>query len=185
VLQPASQSEWRDNRKKDAVALWGIIKHKKDQYVDLLKKNDVQEELSLHHDFNPSTATMIVGMVQDIEQYLLKVCNPLQDQAVLKNILTGEVVTNVKVYNLICYMREGHEAYTRFINDRLIKKSVSIHSTISKIKFAAPKTILNQASKVDVKGETIKALVFIEYASHRGCTVDEVLQHEITKSALF
>ena len=89
---------------------------------------------------------MIVGMVWDIEQYLLKVYNPLQDQAVLKNILTGEVVTNVKVDKLICCMREGHEAYARFINDQLIKKSVSMHSTISKIKFAAPKTTLNQLS---------------------------------------
>jgi len=44
-------------------------------------------------------------MVRDIEQYLLKVCNPLQDQAVLKNILTGEVVTNVKVDKLICCMQ--------------------------------------------------------------------------------
>ena len=44
-------------RKKDAVALWGIIKHKKDQYVDLLKtKADVHGELSLHHNFNPTTA---------------------------------------------------------------------------------------------------------------------------------
>ena len=51
-------------RKKDAVALWEIIKHKKDQYVDLLKKkNDIQEELSLHHDFNPRTTTTIIRMV--------------------------------------------------------------------------------------------------------------------------
>ena len=51
--------------------------------------------------------------------------------------------------------------------------------------FTAPKTTLNQASKVDVKGETIKALVFIEYTSHWGYTIDELLQHEITNSALF
>ena len=173
-------------RKKDAVALWGIIKHKKDQYVDLLKKkNDFNEELSLHHDFNPSTTATIIRMVQDIEQYLLKVCSPLQDQAELKNILTGEVVTNVKIDKLICCMREGHEAYTRFINDRLSKKSLSIHSTISKIKFAVPKPTLNAVSKVDIKSETIKALMFIEYASHRGYTADELLQHEITNSAFF
>ena len=64
-------------------------------------------------------------------------------------------------------------------------KSLSIHSTISKIKFAAPKTTLNLVSKVDVKSETIKALMFIEYASHLGYTVDELLQHEITNSAFF
>ena len=173
-------------RKKDAVALWGIIKHKKDQYVDLLKeKNDVQGELSLHHDFNPSTATTIVRMVRDIEEYLLKVCNPLQDQAVMKNILTGEIVTNVKVDKLICCRKEGLEASAKFINDRLRKKSLSIHSTISKIKFKPPKTTLYLASKADVKSETIKALMFTEYGCHRGFTVEELLQHEITNSAFF
>ena len=127
-------------RKKDAVALWGIIKHKKDQYVDLLKKkNDIPEELSLHHEFSPSTAVTIVKMVQDIEEYLQKVCNPLQDQATLKNILTGEIVTDVSIDKLICCMKEGHEACANFINDRLRIKSVSIHSTISKIKFKPPR----------------------------------------------
>ncbi|KAI9531965.1 hypothetical protein NQZ68_036327 [Dissostichus eleginoides] len=68
-------------RKKEAVALWGIIKHKKDQYVELLEmKGDVGGELSLHHAFNPSTATKIVMMVQDIEEYLQKVCSPLQQR---------------------------------------------------------------------------------------------------------
>ena len=126
-------------RKKDAVALWGIIKHKKDQYVDLLKmKDDVEGELSLHHDFNQSTATKIVGMVQGIEEYLLKVCSPLQDQVSLKNVLTGEIVTKVNVDQLVSCMTEGSAAYAKFIDDRLGNKSVSIHSTISKIKFTSP-----------------------------------------------
>ncbi len=173
-------------RKKDAVALWGIIKHKKDLYVDLLKKkNDVQGELSLHHAFNSSTATTIIGMVRDIEQYLLKVCSPLQDQAVLKNILTGEIVTNVKIDKLICCLKEGSDACAKFINDRLRIKSSSIHSTISKIKFRPPKITLNLNSKADIKSETIKALMYIEYGCHRGFTVEELLQHEITNSAFF
>lgn len=51
VLQPACQLIGV-TRKKDAVALWGIVKH------DLMKK------ISLYYDFNPSTATTIVRMVQ-------------------------------------------------------------------------------------------------------------------------
>ena len=94
-------------------------------------------------------------------------------------------MTNVKVDKLICCVREGHVVYTRFINDQLSKMSLSIHSSISKIKFAAPKTTLNLVSKVDVKSETIKALMFIEYVSHWGYTVNELLQHEITNSAFF
>ena len=173
-------------RKKEAVALWGIIKHKKDQYVDLLKmKDDVEGELSLHHDFNPSTATKIVGMVQDIEEYLLKVCSPLQDQVALKNVLTGEIVTNVNVDKLLCCIKEGSTACANFIDDRLRNRSISIHSTISKIKFTSPNTTLKLAPKADIKDETIKALMFIEYGSHRGFTVEELLKHEITNSAFF
>ena len=79
-------------RKKDAVALWEIIKHKKDQYIDLMKtKADVHGELSLHHNFNPTIAATIVKMVQDTKEYLLKVCSLLQDQVALKNILTGKL----------------------------------------------------------------------------------------------
>ena len=65
-------------------------------------KDDVQGELSLHHEFSPSTATTMVRMVQDIEEYLLKVCSPVQDQVVLKNILPGEIVTNAAVDKLLC-----------------------------------------------------------------------------------
>ena len=127
-------------RKKDAVALWEIIKHKKDQYVDLLKKkNDVPGELSLHHDFNPSTAVAIVKMTQDIQEYLLKVCNPLQDQTTLKNILTGEIVTDVSIDKLIDCMKEGHQACANFVNDRLRNKTASIHSTIAKSSLNPPR----------------------------------------------
>ena len=106
-------------RKKDAVALWETIKHtQKKQYVDLLKKNnDVQGELSHHHDFSHSTAATIVKMAQDIKGYLLKVYNLLQDQTTLRNILTGENVTDVNINKLICYLKEGHEAYANFITD--------------------------------------------------------------------
>ena len=65
-------------------------------------KDDVQGELLLRHNFNPSTATTIVRMMQDIKEHLLKICSPLQDQVVLKNILTKEIVTNVAVDKLLC-----------------------------------------------------------------------------------
>jgi hypothetical protein len=174
-------------RKKEAVALWGIIKHKKDQYVDLLemKKDDVEGELTLHHDFNPSTASKTVEMVEDITQYLLKVSNPLQDQVVLKNILTGETVVNINIDKLLLCLKEGSSACAKFIDERLRNRSKSIHSTINKIKFASPKATFNVVSKVDIKEETIKALMFIEYGCHRGFAVEELLQHEITNSAFF
>ena len=94
-------------------------------------------------------------------------------------------MTSVKVDKLICCIKEGRNACAKFINNRLRKRSVSIHTTISKIKLTSPKTTLNLDSKADVKDETIKALMFIEYGCHRGFTVEELLQHEITNSAFF
>ena len=108
-----------------------------------------------------------------------------QDQVALKNILTGEIVTSVKVDKLICCIKEGCNACAKFINERLKRRSVSIHSTISKVKFKSPKTTLNLDIKADIKDETIKALMFIECMCHRGFTIEELLQHEIIKSAFF
>lgn len=85
---------------------------------------------------------------------------------------------------VVLCIKEGSAACAKFIDNRL-KKSLSINSTISKIKFTSAKTTLKLDSKADVKGETIKTLMFIEYGCHRGFTVEELLQHEITNSAFF
>ena len=82
-------------------------------------KDDVEGELSLHHEFNPSASTNIVRMVQDIEEYLIKVCSPLQDQAVLKNVLTGEIVTKVNVDMFLHCIKKGSAACAEFVDNRL------------------------------------------------------------------
>ena len=87
-------------------------------------------------------------------------------------------MTNVNVDKLLSCIKEGSAACAKYIDDRLRNRSISIHSTISKIKFKSPKTTLKLASKADIKDETIKALMFIEYGCHRGFIVEELLQHE-------
>ena len=84
-------------------------------------KDDVQGELLLDHNFNQSTATTIVRMMQDIKEHLQKICSPLQDQEVLKNILTGEIVTNVAVDKCVMLYHRNNAAYAKFINDQLRK----------------------------------------------------------------
>ena len=79
-------------RKKDAVALCGIIKHKKDEYVHFLKmQDDVDGELSVYHDFNSSSAKKIKELVQEVKDYRQKVCSPFLDLDTLKNVVTGEL----------------------------------------------------------------------------------------------
>ena len=55
-----------------------LIKHKKTSVLKV--KNDVQGELLLDHNFNPSTATTIVRMMLNIKEHLLRIYSPLQDQ---------------------------------------------------------------------------------------------------------
>ena len=173
-------------RKKDAVALWGIIKHKKDEYVQLLKmQDDVDGELSVHHDFNRSSANKIKELVQQIKGYLQKVCSPFLDLVKLKNVVTGEIVFKVDVDKLLSCKEIGGNAFTEFVENRLRNKKVSIHATISKIKYSSPQVLKHSTTKTDIKGETIKALMFIEYGRHRGFLVEELLTHDITRSAFF
>jgi hypothetical protein len=47
------------------------------------------------------------------------------------------------------------------------------------------KKTLRLTSKLGIKEETIKALMCVEYACHHDFTVEELLLHEITSSALF
>jgi len=81
-------------------------------------------------------------------------------------------------------LKDGSTAYAKFIDEQLKRRPLSIHATINKIKYIAPKTASTE-NKADVKGETIKALMFIEYGCHRGFAMNELLQHEVTKSLFF
>ena len=160
--------------------------HHKTQEDQLLKMDeDVEGELSLHHDFNKSTATKISSMVKEIEIYIRNVCGSILDQDTIKNVVTGEIVTEVNMDMLLCCVAEGTDVYAKFIEDRLRSKTTSIHSTISRIKFKTLKKTSRLTSKLDIKEETIKALMYVEYARHRGFTVEELLLHEITSSAFF
>jgi hypothetical protein len=113
------------------------------------------------------------------------VCGSILDQGKIKNIVTGEIVTEVNMEMLLCCVAEGTDAYAKFIEERLRNKKTSIHSTISGIKYKSLKKISRFTSKLDIKEETIKALMYIEYAQHRGFSVEELIFHEITSSAFF
>ena len=94
------------------------MKHKKTSVLKM--KDDVQGELSLHHEFNPSTATTIVRMVQDIEEYLLKVCSPLQTEWCLR-IFSLEKCDQCCSRQVVMLYHWGNAAYAKFINNQLRK----------------------------------------------------------------
>ena len=91
----------------------------------------------------------------------------------------------VDVSKLLGCKEIGVNAFTEFVENRLRDKKVSIHSTISKIKYSSPQVLTHSTSKADIKDKTIKALMCIEYGRHRGFLAEELLIHEITRSAFF
>ncbi len=95
-------------------------------------------------------------MTKEVKAYILKLCCSFLQHEYVKNMVTGQVVTTVNVKMLLCCMKEGSNVHAKFVEDRLEKKTTSIHSTISRIKFTIPKETSRQASKVDIKDETIK-----------------------------
>ena len=88
----------------------------------------------------------------------------------------------VDVDKLLSCKEIGGNAFTEFFENRLRSKKVSINATISKVKYSSPQVLKHSTTKTD---KTIKALMFIEYGRHRGFLVEELLTHEITRSAFF
>jgi hypothetical protein len=78
--------------------------------------------MSLHHDFNQSTATEISAMVQGIDTYLRKVCG-----SILAQDVTGEILTEVNMDMLLCCIKEGTDAFAKFIKDRSRSMTTSIY----------------------------------------------------------
>jgi hypothetical protein len=106
------------------VALWGFIKHKKDEYVHLFKmQDDVDGELFVHHNFNQSSAKKIKELVQRNRKLpsegLEKITFRRLDLETLKNVLTGEIVSKVDLSKLLCCTKMGGGAFIEFVENRI------------------------------------------------------------------
>ena len=83
-------------RRKDAVAIWNLIKQDKDQYACELERqhnnHSNDSEYSLHHEFNKSSSLERSKDVSAIVSYINKVSNTLTNEYYIKvsNTLTNE-----------------------------------------------------------------------------------------------
>ena len=96
-------------RRKQAVAMWDLIKHEKDLYVSFVRntvkdKETMTELDSLHHEFNSKKAAQTHGQVKQLVDYIESVKNPFSSGASsskLMNLTSLEEVQNVD-YLLNC-----------------------------------------------------------------------------------
>ncbi|CAB3982221.1 Hypothetical predicted protein [Paramuricea clavata] len=151
-------------RKKDAVALWGIIKHKKDEYVHLFKMQDgVDGELFVHHNFNQSSAKKIKELVQDFEE-----CPYRRDCVQISKHLASKADIKDKTIKALIFIEYGchcgfpaeellvHEitssAFFLVDKDRYVKKSV---------KSQLGTELLKLCPEIDAKGLTTPNKAYI------------------------
>ena len=111
------------NRQKEAVALWNLLKHEKDIHVTQLlewcnlgDKDD--SELSLHHEFNPSSTK--IG--HDRAKTLLYYIKSINAGVRLQNISTGADIPQEVVDGLLECLEIGEKNYQEFVETRFQDK---------------------------------------------------------------
>ena len=69
-----------------------------------------------------SSAKKIKELVQEVKDYLQKVCSPFLHLDTLKNVVTGEIVWKVGICKLLGCKEIGGNAFTEFVENRLQDK---------------------------------------------------------------
>ena len=110
-------------RQKEAVALWNFLKHEKDLHVaqllewcNLGDKDD--SELSLHHEFNPSSTKIGHARAKTLLDYKKSINNPFGAGIRLQNISTGAEITQEVVDGLLECLEIGEKSYQEFVESR-------------------------------------------------------------------
>ena len=78
-------------RRKEAVCKWGLIKHEKASYCNLLRKIssvDQEDEYSLHHEFSENFSETDQTYIQQLVDYISDRRNPFDpENSTMKNLV--------------------------------------------------------------------------------------------------
>ena len=179
-------------RQKEAVAVWNLLKHEKDLHVaqllewcNLADKDD--SELSLHHEFNPSSTKVSHDRTKMLLSYIKSINNPFSTGTRLQNIATGAEIPKDAVIGLLGCLETGERSYQEFVRTRLQDKEMHLHDTIPtnrKTVFVKPTSTPPSSVKKSTKdaAETIR---YIDYARERGYSMADLLKYELTSTSHF
>ena len=152
-------------RRKEAVAVWNIVKHEKEGYTSNLRSegqvNGLNGENTLHHDFSKTTAISSSKDVEMIVEYIKKVCNPLSSDLNgenVRNIVNGE--ENKEEFEFcMTSLDQGHDLYNEYASERLIEKSVRLLDKITRNKQGQKST--ERRNSIDVNRETNRMMKYM------------------------
>ena len=178
-------------RRKEAVGMWNLLKHEKDQYVAnmtvLCSFSDEDDELNLHHDFRPLTSKQGYERVNDLYRYIASIGNPFRSSR-MHNIVTGVEIPEEIVKNLLNAVQFGDRSYNQYVQLRLSEKQKSIHDLISAnrnyLKVSQPPS--KQSDKRPMGNSTASdVLQYLDYAKERGYDTKTLLSYELSANALY
>ena len=174
-------------RRKEAVCKWGLIKHEKANYSNLLRKIssvDQEDEYSLHHEFSEKLSETDQTYIQQLVDYISDRGNPFDlENSTMKNLVTGATLNAATTSFLLDSVVKGTEAYDKFVKERLDCKSVKLFDKIPMTRKI--KKIGKNWKPPDVNKETIHFLRMIDYSRLRSLDIAGILKQEIVSTSFY
>jgi len=178
-----------ETAKKEAIALWNILRYEKDQYrsflLDLNNQSEYLNELNLHHEFNPATTVKGINRFDMLLEYIMMLGGPLETDE-LRNIATGAAIDEGVTHNLLGCIVTGDEKYNDYVDKRLDEKEVSIQDPVSRnTGYLQPKVAQDKKpAKRQMSRKGMGDIVrYIGFALQRGLKEDELLKWELADKA--
>ena len=165
-------------RRKEAVCKWGLIKHEKANYCNLLRKIssvNQEDEYSLHHEFSEKLSETDQTYIQQLVDYISNIGNPFDpENSTMKNLVTGATLDAATTSFLLDSVVKGTEAYHKFVKERLDCKSVKLFDKIPMTRKI--KKMRKNWKPPDVNIETIHFLRMIDYSRLRSLDIAYLLK---------
>lgn len=174
-------------RRKEAVCKWGLVKHEKSNYSNLLRNFagvNHEDEYSLHHEFSDKQSETDQTYIKQLVAYISDRGNPFDpENTIIKNLATGATLEADSTSFLLGCITKGKETYKRFVKERLEFKSVKLFDKIPKTRKA--KRTRKNWKPPDVSKETIHFLRMIDYSRLRNLDITQLLKHEIVNKSFY
>ena len=180
-------------RQKESVALWNLLKHENDIHVaqllewcNLGDKDD--SELSLHHEFNPSSTKIGHDHAKTFLDYIKSINNQFGAGIRLQNISTGADISQGFFDGLFECLEIVEKIYHEFVETRFQDKEKHLHDRIPtnrKTVFMKRTSTPATAKKSMAKKNAAETIRYIDYARERGYSMLELLKYELTSTSEF
>ncbi|KAG1679017.1 Inositol-trisphosphate 3-kinase [Nymphon striatum] len=156
------------------------------EWCNLGDKDD--SELSLHHEFNPSSTKIGHVCAKTLLDYIKSINNPFDAGIRLQNISTGADIPQEVVDGLLECLEIGEKSYEEFVKTRFQNKEKHLHDTIPtnrKTVFVKRISTPSTAKKSMAKKDAAETIRYINYARERGYSMLELLKYELTSTSQF